>query len=113
MKFNMPVKQELTLLDELCIKYGVTLDHVESYVLEKLPANEIMIVLQYELTKRRRIANNEIQHLRDRRAKADWLLGKGKTSDAETMKLHADIEHYEYQIEKLTEYVKYLFTLGV
>jgi len=114
MKFNMPVKIEKTLLQELCEQFGAALDITEERVLNNMSRNEITIALEYELRKARvrtkdkmNLTRQRIDQLNDKYLKVETS-GNGELC----MKLLADGEHLSMQLTELDMYMDYLGTLG-
>jgi len=115
MKFEIPKTTELTLLQELCMKYGVTLDITEERVLNRTDVNEIEVILRYELQKARVKTRDRLNLLEQRIAKveAQYLAVETNGNGELCMKLMADSEHLVYQRSVANEYMNYLNRIGV
>ena len=114
MQFNMPKRTEKTLLEELCEKYGATLNVVEWTIMAHMSDTDIETVLLYELKKAVTVAQCKIRrieqrlHRLDERYRSDECDGNGELC----MRLLAESEHLELERKRTVALCDYLRTLG-
>lgn len=114
MQFNMPRSTEKTELELLCDMYGAALNTFEWTLLTRMPANEIEVILLYELKKALLAAQHKVStylgklNMLNKRYRSVECDGNGELC----MKLLAESEHVSCMLKQAEKLVEHLKTLG-
>ena len=113
MKFTEPKTVELTLLQELCAQFHVTLTPLEDRVLQRMDVGEIKVILHYELRKVLRMDKEKMDRIMQQLDKLDPIrqqLENNNNGD-EAIKVHSKMKQLDYEYDCVAAHHTYFSQL--